>query len=80
MQQCFKLQMPLKKKFILKKNVILFLVDIHGEYAAEKMALGHLFDGKVTSVFGSHTHIPTADQMICPKERLSNRFGNVWRL
>ena len=31
------------------------------------MALGHLFDGKVTSVFGSHTHIPTADQMILSK-------------
>ena len=57
----------LKKKFILKKNVDFIIVDIHGEYAAEKMALGHLFDGKVTSVFGSHTHIPTADQMILSK-------------
>ena len=57
----------LTKKFILKRNVDFIIVDIHGEYAAEKMALAHLFDGKVTSVFGSHTHIPTADQMILSK-------------
>ena len=54
----------LSKKFILKKNIDYMIVDIHGEYAAEKMALGHFFDGKATIVFGSHTHIPTSDQMI----------------
>ena len=54
----------LSKKFILKKNIDYMIVDIHGEYAAEKMALAHFFDGKATIVFGSHTHIPTSDQMI----------------
>ena len=32
--------------------------------AGEKIALGHLFDGKSTLVFGSHTHVPSADAMI----------------
>ncbi|MFA5935620.1 MAG: TIGR00282 family metallophosphoesterase [Patescibacteria group bacterium] len=45
-------------------NVI--LVDIHGEASAEKEAFGHYGDGKVAGVFGSHTHIPTADAKILP--------------
>ncbi len=41
-------------------NSIIFL-DVHGESTSEKMAIGHFFDGKVTGVVGTHTHIPTAD-------------------
>ena len=40
------------------------LVDVHGEATSEKMALGHFLDGKVSCVFGTHTHIPTADHQI----------------
>ena len=42
------------------------LVDIHGEATSEKMALGHVLDGRVSAVFGSHTHVPTADAQILP--------------
>jgi len=55
------------KKINLKKNVDYIIVDVHGEFAGEKMAIGHLYDGKVTSVFGSHTHIPSSDGMILSK-------------
>ncbi len=63
----FKTAQKLIKKMNLKKNVDFIIVDIHGEFAAEKMALGHFYDGKVTSVFGTHTHVPTSDSMILSK-------------
>ena len=40
------------------------LVDMHGETTSEKNAFGHYFDGKVTAILGTHTHIPTADAKI----------------
>ena len=43
------------------------IVDIHGESTSEKMALGHYLDGRVTAVFGTHTHIPTSDLQILEK-------------
>jgi metallophosphoesterase (TIGR00282 family) len=42
------------------------LVDIHAEASSEKMALGHFSDGRVSAVFGSHSHVPTADAQIFP--------------
>jgi len=39
-------------------------VDMHGEATSEKLAFGHSFDGRVTAVIGTHTHVPTADHMI----------------
>ena len=55
------------KKVKLKKNCDYIIVDVHGEFAGEKMAIGHLFDGKSTLVFGSHTHVPTSDARILSK-------------
>ena len=54
--------------FIDKKfsNAIIIL-DIHGESTSEKMALAHFFDGRVTAVVGTHTHIPTNDARILKK-------------
>jgi 2',3'-cyclic-nucleotide 2'-phosphodiesterase len=42
-------------------------IDFHGETTSEKMAFGHVFDGRVSAVIGTHTHVPTADDMILPK-------------
>ncbi len=42
------------------------LVDMHAEASSEKMAMGHFADGRVSAVFGSHSHIPTADAQIFP--------------
>ena len=43
------------------------IVDMHGEITSEKMAMGYLFDGKATIVFGTHTHVPTSDYRIMDK-------------
>jgi metallophosphoesterase (TIGR00282 family) len=40
------------------------IVDMHGETTSEKNAYGHFFDGKVSAILGTHTHIPTADAKI----------------
>lgn len=40
------------------------LIDLHGEATSEKMAFGHMVDGRATLVVGTHTHVPTADTMI----------------
>ena len=42
------------------------LVDMHAEATSEKVAMGWHLDGRVTAVFGTHTHIPTADAKILP--------------
>ena len=43
------------------------IVDVHAEATSEKMAMGHLLDGRVSLVVGTHTHVPTADAQILPK-------------
>lgn len=49
------------KSHALKLNVNAIFVDFHAETTSEKMAFAHCFDGRVSAVVGSHTHIPTAD-------------------
>lgn len=44
----------------------LALLDIHGEATSEKLALAYDFDGKIQVMFGTHTHVPTADEQILP--------------
>lgn len=41
-------------------------VDMHGEATSEKRAMGFWLDGKATCVYGTHTHVPTADAQILP--------------
>lgn len=48
-----------------QKNDII-LVDLHAEASSEKIALGWYADGRVSAVFGTHTHVPTADARILP--------------
>ena len=48
-------------------NVNAILVDIHAEATSEKISFAHYFDGKVSAVFGTHTHVPTADESILKK-------------
>ncbi len=44
------------------------IVDLHGEASSERIAFGLHFDGRVSSVTGTHTHVPTADARILPKK------------
>lgn len=43
---------------------LITLVDFHAEATSEKRAMGFFLDGKVSAVWGTHTHIPTADEQI----------------
>ena len=51
----------------LKMVTPVIIVDMHAEATSEKVAMGWFLDGKVSCVFGTHTHIPTADERILPK-------------
>lgn len=42
------------------------IVDLHGEATSERVAFGLHFDGRVSSVTGTHTHVPTADARVLP--------------
>ena len=63
-QDLFSFTEKIIKKIKLKKDADFIVIDIHGETTSEKMALGHFLDGKVTSVVGTHTHVPTSDTRI----------------
>ena len=51
----------------LKNEVDIIILDFHAEATAEKKAMGYFLDGKVTAVFGTHTHVQTADEEILEK-------------
>jgi metallophosphoesterase (TIGR00282 family) len=48
----------------IRKETKTILVDFHAETTSEKIAFGHAFDGKVSAVVGTHTHVQTADEKI----------------
>ena len=48
----------------IQKEVDIIIIDFHAEATAEKIALGYYLDGKVTAVYGTHTHVQTADETI----------------
>lgn len=48
-------------------NVKVIIVDWHADTTSEKRVMGFWLDGKVSLVYGTHTHIPTADEQILPK-------------
>ena len=61
--------------FIVVKKILdsiqgkadIIIVDFHAEATAEKIAMGYFLDGKVTALFGTHTHVQTADEKILDK-------------
>ena len=48
----------------LQKQVDAIIVDFHAEATAEKIAMKYFLDGKVSAIFGTHTHVQTADEEI----------------
>ncbi len=50
----------------LKRGADVICVDIHAEATSEKQAIAAAFDGRVTAVIGTHTHVPTADARVLP--------------
>ncbi|AEF17292.1 MULTISPECIES: TIGR00282 family metallophosphoesterase [Thermoanaerobacterium] len=51
---------------MLKEHTNIIIVDFHAEATSEKIALGYYLDGKVSCVYGTHTHVQTADEKILP--------------
>ena len=47
-------------------NFDVSVLDVHAEATSEKYAIARAFDGKIDIIFGTHTHVPTADEQILP--------------
>lgn len=51
----------------LRQETPVIVVDVHAETTSEKIAMGRFLDGKASAVFGTHTHVQTADERILPQ-------------
>ena len=54
-------------RLLEKDKAELTLIDFHAEATSEKLALGYYLDGRVSALWGTHTHVPTADERVYPK-------------
>ena len=54
-------------RLLKKGEADITLVDFHAEATSEKLAMGYYLDGRVTALWGTHTHVPTADERVYPK-------------
>ena len=54
-------------RLLEREKADLTLVDFHAEATSEKLALGYYLDGRVSALWGTHTHVPTADERVYPK-------------
>lgn len=50
----------------ISRETNIIIVDFHAEATSEKIAFGYYFDGRVSAVLGTHTHVQTADEKILP--------------
>ena len=57
----------LVEKILRQITAKIILVELHAEATSEKLAMGYLLDGRVSAVWGTHTHVPTADAQVLPK-------------
>jgi metallophosphoesterase (TIGR00282 family) len=62
----FEVMKGIMAKEKLGKTADAIFIDIHAEATSEKMAFAHYFDGQISAVIGTHTHIPTADAHVLP--------------
>lgn len=51
----------------IKSKTDIIIIDFHAEATAEKIAMKHHLDGKVNFIFGTHTHVQTADEEVTEK-------------
>jgi 2',3'-cyclic-nucleotide 2'-phosphodiesterase len=54
-------------RILAEKRADFTLVDFHAEATSEKLAMGYYLDGRVSALWGTHTHVPTADEQVYPK-------------
>ena len=55
------------EKILKDISAKIILVEIHAEATSEKLAMGYMLDGRVSAVWGTHTHVPTADARVLLK-------------
>lgn len=55
------------KKLLEEIDSDIIFCDFHAESTSEKIAFGFAFDGMITCIFGTHTHVQTSDERILPK-------------
>lgn len=55
------------EKILERLPTKLIFVELHAEATSEKLAMGYMLDGRVSAVWGTHTHVPTADVQILPQ-------------
>ena len=55
------------EKILKKIDTKLIFVELHAEATSEKLAMGYMLDGRISALWGTHTHVPTADAQILPK-------------
>lgn len=51
----------------VRSQADIIILDFHAEATAEKIAMGYYLDGRITAMFGTHTHVQTADETILEK-------------
>lgn len=56
----------LMERLLKQIDTKLVLVDFHAEATSEKLAMGYHLDGKISALWGTHTHVPTADDQVLP--------------
>ena len=54
-------------KILKEVDTRLIFVELHAEATSEKLAMGYMLDGKISALWGTHTHVPTADACVLPK-------------
>ena len=54
-------------KILKEIDTKLILVELHAEATSEKLAMGYMLDGRVSALWGTHTHVPTADAQVLPQ-------------
>ena len=55
------------EKILKEIDTKLIFVELHAEATSEKLAMGYMLDGRVSALWGTHTHVPTADAQVLPK-------------
>ena len=55
------------EKILPQLDTKLIFVELHAEATSEKLAMGYMLDGRISALWGTHTHVPTADTRILPK-------------
>ena len=55
------------EKILKQLEAKIILVEFHAEATSERLAMGYLMDGRISALWGTHTHVPTADCRVLPK-------------